>query len=81
MYYTLRGSYKIDSANNALNVSHSAIKDLLLQQWNRLTDKELEETGYIKKRIALLIQGKYGIHSLLLENYLSNLERTLPYNS
>ena len=52
--------------------------ELLLQQWNRLTKYELEKTRYIKHQIALLIERKYGINHILTENYLSNLERTLP---
>jgi hypothetical protein len=37
-----------------------------------------EGAGFFKRRIALLIQRKYGIYYQLTENYLSNLERTLP---
>ena len=51
---------------------------LLLQQWKSLTRTELDQTRYIKRKIANLIERKYGIHSRITENYLSNLERTLP---
>ena len=51
---------------------------MLLQQWNRLTLSEIEQTQYIKRDLALLIEQKYGINHVLAENYLSNIERTLP---
>lgn len=54
------------------------IQNLLLQQWQRLTLGEIESTHYVKHSIARLIERKYGINSRLMENYLSNLERTLP---
>ena len=50
----------------------------LLFQWNRLTHDELEKTGANRRRIAVLVSEKYGIDTKLVENYLSNLERTLP---
>lgn len=50
----------------------------LLDQWKRITREELEETGHTRQGIARLIECKYGIHFRLVENYLSNLERTLP---
>ena len=54
------------------------LSHMLLQQWNRLTLSEIEETQYIKRNLALLIEQKYGINHVLAENYLSNIERTLP---
>lgn len=56
----------------------SVLEDLILQQWKKITRQELEKTAYSKKKIALLIERKYGVHHALMENYLSNLERTLP---
>ena len=50
----------------------------LLLQWNRLTTDELKEAGANRRRIAYLVSEKYDIDTRLVENYLSNLERTLP---
>lgn len=51
---------------------------LLLKQWNKLTREELERTRFVKERLARLIEHKYGVNATLAENYLSNIERTLP---
>lgn len=56
----------------------SVLSHLILQQWKRITCSDLEKTGYGKRSIALLIEQKYGVHHTFTENYLSNLERTLP---
>lgn len=67
-----------NSSNQTMRCSRPVARELLLNQWKRLTLSELEATHYIKPGIALLIERKYGIHRSLTENYLSNLERTLP---
>lgn len=54
------------------------LADLLLQQWNQLTKKELDQTHYRKHNIAMLIEKKYGVDHHLTADYLSNLERKLP---
>jgi hypothetical protein len=51
---------------------------LLVSQWKKLTRQDIEATEYRKRRLAQLIEQKYGIDSLLAENYLTNIERTLP---
>jgi hypothetical protein len=51
---------------------------ILQHHWKKLTRHELERTGLAKRKLALLIQRTYGIGRVLAENYLSNLERTLP---
>ena len=53
-------------------------KEQILQQWNRLTPRELDRTGPNRGRLAVLIENKYGIAAHLVENYLRNFERTLP---
>lgn len=58
-----------------------ALADLLLQQWSKLSRPELEKTRYAKHEIAMLIEQEYGVHHLIAENYLSNLERALPYTT
>ena len=50
----------------------------LLQQWNLLTPKDLMAIGPSRTHIAALVSRKYGVNAVLVENYLSNLERTLP---
>lgn len=61
-----------------IRCSHKEIRALLMQQWKDLTPQAIEATGFVKRQIALLIEQHYGIHHRLAENYLSNLERTLP---
>ncbi len=55
-----------------------ALQAQLLSQWNRLTAKELDNTMQNRRRIALLVECKYGIPYRLVENYLRNFERTMP---
>lgn len=50
----------------------------LLNQWQNITRQELEYTQHDRHAIAELIERKYGIDALLVENYLLNIERTLP---
>lgn len=50
----------------------------LLFQWNRLTQDELKSAGANRTRIARLVSEKYDLDIRLVENYLANLERTLP---
>lgn len=65
-------------ANTVMTCNHQEVRALLLQQWKELTAAEIEATGYSKEKLAQLIERHYGIHHRLGENYLSNLERTLP---
>lgn len=55
-----------------------SIRKQILSQWDRVTPNELEDTHHDRRRIARLIGAKYGVQSILIENYLRNLERTLP---
>lgn len=55
-----------------------ALREQLLQQWERVTRHELESAGPNRRLIAKLIEKKYGIASAMVENYLRNFERTLP---
>ena len=50
----------------------------ILQQWNRLVPDDLARIGPSRRCIAALVQQEYDIDSALVENYLRNLERTLP---
>ena len=68
----------INEARIPMSHNTHALASLLLQQWGRLTRRELDETRYIKTRIAHLIERKYGISHVLVEHYLRNMERTLP---
>jgi len=78
MQYAYRTHEVRDMADQPMRCSRKIIRDLLLVQWKRLTFKEIEATHYSKSKIALLIESKYGIHWRFTENYLSNIERTLP---
>lgn len=55
-----------------------SLREQLLDQWGRLTKTDLDVVGPDRHRIAALVQRKYGVSSRLIENYLANLERTLP---
>jgi len=59
----------------------STIKALLMQQWSGLTEEEIEATEYKKSELAMLLEDRYSIHHQLAENYLNNLERTLPHHA
>lgn len=61
-----------------IQCNRGMVKSLLLQQWRGLTHDEIEATDYSKASLADLIERRYGIHHQLAENYLNNLERTLP---
>ena len=65
-------------SEHPMHCSPNILLDLLMAQWKKLTRQEIEATRFYKRRIALLIEQKYGINSLLAENYLTNIERTLP---
>lgn len=54
------------------------LSEQLLAQWHGITREELEDTHYDRHKVAELIERKGGIPSALAENYLCNLERTLP---
>lgn len=61
-----------------VNCDWHVLHSQLLAQWERLTPFELEAAGKNRRRIASLIQAKYGISLGMAENYLLNFERTLP---
>ena len=50
----------------------------LLNQWKELTRQDLECTDHSRYAIAKLVERKHGINARLVENYLCNVERTLP---
>lgn len=54
------------------------LRQQLLTQWSRLTGKDIDSAGPSRHNLAALVQRKYGIEARLVENYLRNLERTLP---
>lgn len=50
----------------------------LLEQWDKLTDEDLDITGPNAMQIAYLISRKYGVSSEMVEHYLANFARTIP---
>ena len=64
--------------NDVIACDWQAISAQLLSQWKKITKAELERTQHNRYQIALLVEEKYGVHAMLTENYLRNLERTLP---
>ena len=70
---------RLTAANsNEAGCDWSTLRSQLLEQWDRLSDGELEATGHDRRRIAELIGYKYGVSTEMAENYLCNFERTLP---
>lgn len=67
-----------ERSRETIKCKWSMLRAQLLLQWQRVSAKEIDIAGPNRQRIALLIQGKYGIDSELVENYLRNFERTLP---
>ncbi len=67
-----------DDETILVHCNRNAIKELLMQQWRSLTQEDIEATHYRKAELAELIERRYGIHHRLAENYLNNLQRTLP---
>lgn len=65
-------------ANDNVTCDWRALKEQLLNQWERITPWELEHTRRNRRRIAQLVERKYGVYAVLVENYLKNIERTLP---
>lgn len=55
------------------------LRSQLLEQWTQLSESDLDVTGPNAPRIAALIESKYGISSQLVENYLANFVRTMPW--
>ncbi len=76
--YAQIASRYIAANNNDINCDWNVLRTQLLQQWNKLSNVELEATGHNCRNIARLIEGKYGVPAKLAENYLRNFERTLP---
>ncbi len=55
-----------------------SLKKHLLGQWKKVSQAELDEVGPKRHGLAMLIQKKYGVSWQLVEDYLANIERTLP---
>jgi hypothetical protein len=66
------------SAASPVACNWPLLRRQLLDQWKRLGEWELDEAGPNCRRLAGLIQQKYGIAMELVESYLHNLERTMP---
>ena len=65
-------------ADEIISCDWQAISAQLLNQWKKISKTDLEKTLHNRHRIAMLVEEKYGVHATLTENYLKNLERTLP---
>jgi hypothetical protein len=66
------------NSNEEVTCNWRILSQQLLEQWDRISKAELEATGHNRRRIASLIQRKYGVPVTMAENYLRNFERTLP---
>lgn len=64
--------------NETVDCHWPSLRKELLAQWKKLTPQELDDTGRKRHSIALLIQQKHGVSWQLVENYLRNIERSLP---
>lgn len=54
------------------------LRTQLLQQWTNIPVEELDRAGPDRRRIARLVARIYHIATDMVENYLLNVERTLP---
>jgi hypothetical protein len=63
---------------NTMMCDWASLRTQLLTQWGLLSGRELDMAGRNRHEIAMLVQHKYGVSAGMVENYLSNLERTLP---
>lgn len=68
------------SYDRPMRCNRAALAELIQNQWKRITRERMEHARYGKHALARLIEEEYGIHYTLAENYLSNLERSLPLN-
>ncbi len=76
--FTKRHLSELEEHHQKVTCNHAMFTELLVQQWKKLTPREIEKTNYIKRNIALLIECKYGINPILTEDYLTNIDRALP---
>jgi len=74
--YVAASSFRPNTS--AVTCDWDSLRMQLLAQWDELSGRELDSTGRDRHKIAVLVQCKYGVSARLVENYLSNLERTLP---
>lgn len=70
--------YQPAFSENHIACDWELLRTQLLYQWQRLTSVEVDLAGPNRKRIAMLVERKYGIAYQAVENYLRNFERTLP---
>ncbi|MBY0407540.1 MAG: hypothetical protein K2Q01_07595 [Rickettsiales bacterium] len=73
-----QGEEKKYTPNLDLSCNWEMLREQLLQQWALISETDLDVTGPNSKRIAMLIERKYGIASGMIENYLQNFIRTMP---
>jgi hypothetical protein len=71
-------SQQYDRPCHDITCDRALFSSQLLNQWRDITPEELESTRYDRHQIAMLIERKEGVAASLIENYLRNLERTLP---
>lgn len=55
-----------------------SLRSYLTDHWKNISAKELDQAGPSRKKIVFLFGKKYGFGSQMAENYLRNIERTLP---
>ena len=65
-------------AEETVDCHWPSLRSQILGQWKRVTLEELDATGSKRYKIALLIQQKHGVSWQLVQNYLMNIERSLP---
>jgi hypothetical protein len=53
-------------------------KQEVLLQWRKLNEDDLLEAGRNRRRLARIIERKYGVAWQLAESYLSRLEASMP---
>ncbi len=73
----LNGFYP-DFSEDYIACDWESLRTQLLDQWKRLSASDVDHAGPSRSRIARLVERKYGVDSVCVENYLRNFERTMP---
>ncbi len=70
--------HTIKKSSDPLNCNWPALRSYLINEWEGISANELDKLGPNRDDIAILFGKKYGFTWKMAENYLRNIERTLP---
>lgn len=70
--------YQPSLSGDRIDCDWEMLRTQLLYKWPLLTSAEVDNAGPNRQRIARLVERKYGVASLCIENYLRNFENPVP---